>query len=137
MSADAPSMNAAAPPRHSAAAIWSLVLGILSIACLWIVGSITSIILGCVALRRINATQPLLRGKGIAVAGIVTGSAGAVAGVFMAGLTSAIFVPAHPAVSNALKRPEWVHAEGTAYQVKNSISAYFTEYRRYPVRQAE
>lgn len=38
-----------------------------------------------------------------------------------------------PAVTGILKRAEKTHAEHTAYNLKNAISAYFTEYRKYPV----
>ncbi len=39
-----------------------------------------------------------------------------------------------PATTGALRRAERTHAENTAYNLKNSIAAYFTEYRKYPVR---
>jgi len=133
MSADAPSLNAAVPPRYHAAAIWSLVLGILSIGCLWIVGSIPAIILGIVALRRIDAAEPPLQGKGLAIAGIVTGGIGVFTGIFVIGIFASILFPAF---SGAMQRAERAHAESTAYHVKNAISAYFTEYRHYPVREA-
>ncbi len=38
-----------------------------------------------------------------------------------------------PATTGALRNAERAHAENTAYQLKNAISAYFTEYRKYPV----
>lgn len=38
-----------------------------------------------------------------------------------------------PATTGALRKAERAHAENTAYQLKNAISAYFTEYRKYPV----
>lgn len=38
-----------------------------------------------------------------------------------------------PATSGALRKAEKTHAQNTAYNVKNAISAYFTEYRKYPV----
>jgi prepilin-type N-terminal cleavage/methylation domain-containing protein len=38
-----------------------------------------------------------------------------------------------PATTGALRRAERTHAENTAYNLKNSIAAYFTEYRKYPV----
>lgn len=40
----------------------------------------------------------------------------------------------YPATTGALRRAERTHAENTAYNLKNAISAYFTEYRKYPVR---
>lgn len=39
-----------------------------------------------------------------------------------------------PATSGALRRAQNAHAETTAYNLKNAISAYFTEYRKYPVQ---
>jgi len=38
-----------------------------------------------------------------------------------------------PAVNGALRRAEKSHAENTAYNLKTAISAYFTEYRKFPV----
>jgi prepilin-type N-terminal cleavage/methylation domain-containing protein len=38
-----------------------------------------------------------------------------------------------PAANGAMRRAAAAHAENTCYQLKNSISAYFTEYRKYPV----
>ncbi len=38
-----------------------------------------------------------------------------------------------PATTGALRKAERSHGENTAYNLKNAISAYFTEYRKYPV----
>lgn len=38
-----------------------------------------------------------------------------------------------PAATGALAKGERTHAENTAYNLKTAISAYFTEYRKYPV----
>jgi prepilin-type N-terminal cleavage/methylation domain-containing protein len=38
-----------------------------------------------------------------------------------------------PATSGALRKAETTHAQNSAYNLKNAISAYFTEYRKYPV----
>jgi len=38
-----------------------------------------------------------------------------------------------PATSGALRRAEKAHAQNTAYNLKNAIAAYFTEYRKYPI----
>ncbi|MEM9017491.1 MAG: prepilin-type N-terminal cleavage/methylation domain-containing protein [Verrucomicrobiota bacterium] len=37
-----------------------------------------------------------------------------------------------PATTGALRKAERTHAQNTSYQLKNAISAYFTEYRKYP-----
>lgn len=42
-----------------------------------------------------------------------------------------------PATSGALRRAEKAHAENTAYNLKNAISAYYTEYRKYPVKDTD
>lgn len=42
-----------------------------------------------------------------------------------------------PAVSGALKKAEKTHAENTCYNLKNAITTYFTEYRKYPVQNTE
>ncbi len=38
-----------------------------------------------------------------------------------------------PAANGALRKAEKSHAENEAHNLKNAISAYFTEYRKYPV----
>ena len=81
----------AAGAKSSAAAIWSMVLGILSIvACLSILGGIPAIILGVVGLKKIGNTPDELKGKGMAIAGI---SAGAI-GTLSAPVIVAIMLPA-------------------------------------------
>lgn len=84
-----------AHPKTSVQAIWSLVLGILSIPCLWILGSIPAIILGILALRNIDRSPDTLKGRGLAIAGIATGAAGVVMGF----LSMAILIPAFAAVN--------------------------------------
>jgi prepilin-type N-terminal cleavage/methylation domain-containing protein len=39
-----------------------------------------------------------------------------------------------PAATGALRKAERTHAENTCYNLKNAISAYFTEYRKYPAK---
>lgn len=38
-----------------------------------------------------------------------------------------------PAANGVMNKAERTHAENTAYNLKGAISAYFTEYRKYPV----
>lgn len=38
-----------------------------------------------------------------------------------------------PAATGALRKAEEANAQNTAYNLKNAISAYYTEYRKYPV----
>jgi len=80
--------------KTSALAIWSLVLGILSITCLWLLGSIPAIILGILAVKNIDQSGGVLKGRGIGVAGIVTGSIGILAGLFSVAIFASIAMPA-------------------------------------------
>jgi hypothetical protein len=59
-------------PKTSGMAVTSLVFGILSF-CMWIFASIPALILGFIALGKINKSQGQVGGKGIAIAGLVTG----------------------------------------------------------------
>ena len=54
-------------------AIWSLVLGILSITCLGLIAGIPAVILGTTAKRKIAASGGVIRGQGLATAGLVLG----------------------------------------------------------------
>lgn len=77
--------------KTSQAAIWSLVFGVLSF-CLWILGSIPALILGTVALVKINGSQGRLQGKGLAIAGLVTGGLGLFVGLMMVGMGLPVFM---------------------------------------------
>jgi len=72
--------------KAAPSAIWSLVLGLLSIlACLSLLAGIPAIILGIVALKKIRNAPDLLKGSGIAIAGISTGAIGTlIAPIFLA-----------------------------------------------------
>ncbi|MEX2578455.1 MAG: DUF4190 domain-containing protein [Verrucomicrobiales bacterium] len=136
MDADPPPQSPAAPPldptdrRLAPSAVWSLVLGVLSMGCLWLLGSIPAIILGIVALRRIEDPVAGLRGRGLAIGGIVTGGLGVFTGLFAAaGILAGLLFPA---VNGTLRKAELVHAENTAYNLKTAISAYQTEYSKIP-----
>lgn len=54
-------------------AIWSLVLGILSITCLGLIAGIPAVILGSIAKRKITESGGVIRGQGLATAGLVMG----------------------------------------------------------------
>jgi len=90
-----PSLSAAASntPKTTALAIWSLVLGILSLACFSIFTAIPGVICGHKALTRIKYSNGALSGHGIAVAGLITGYIGIALAVFMIPLMMAIAIP--------------------------------------------
>src|SRR5437762_13862162 len=70
------------PVLHSApAAIWSLVLAILSFTCGWLFTAIPAVICGHVARSKIRKSGGALGGKGIATAGLILGYIALVLGV--------------------------------------------------------
>src|SRR5438046_7307534 len=60
-------------PRTAPAAIWSLVLAILSFTCGWLVTAIPAVICGHVARSKIRKSGGGLGGKGVATAGLILG----------------------------------------------------------------
>jgi general secretion pathway protein G len=72
------SSRSQSPPRTSAAAIWSLVLGILSCILLGFLAGIPAIICGHIARRKARLSPHSYGGGGLAVAGLVLGYVGTV-----------------------------------------------------------
>ena len=60
-------------PKTSGLAIWSLVLGILSLFCFSVLAGIPAVICGHMALSRIKRSVGFLQGNGLAIGGLVTG----------------------------------------------------------------
>jgi hypothetical protein len=73
---------AIAPPTAGEATA-SLVLGILSLACFGFLTAIPGVICGHLAIKKINASNGALGGKGLATAGLVTGYVGIVISVLV------------------------------------------------------
>jgi competence protein ComGC len=61
------------PSRTDPKAIWSLVLGILSLTCFWILTGIPAIILGHISRSDIRKSLGQLKGEGMALAGLIMG----------------------------------------------------------------
>ena len=80
-------------PGNSALAIWSLVLGILSLTCFSIFSAIPGVICGHKALSKIKQSGGALTGQGMAIAGLVTGYLGLAWAVIFIPLMLAIAVP--------------------------------------------
>jgi Domain of unknown function (DUF4190) len=68
-------------PRTAPAAIWSLVLAVLSFFCGWLLTAIPAVICGHVARSKIRKSGGALGGKGIATAGLILGYIALVLGV--------------------------------------------------------
>lgn len=89
-------------PQTSGLAIWSLVLGILSLTCFSILSAIPGVICGHKALSKIKLSGGALTGQGLAIAGLVTGYLGI--------LWAVIFIP----MMMAIAIPNFVRARDTA-----------------------
>ena len=88
-----PPLENATQPKTSALAIWSLVLGILSLVCFTIFAAIPGVICGHKALGKIKRSNGTLTGQGLAIAGLVTGYLGIACALFMIPLMLAIAIP--------------------------------------------
>jgi len=77
--------------KTSGLAIASLVLGILALLCLGVFTAIPAIILGIVALVKINKAAGTQTGQGLAIAGLATGGVGM---IFTTAILAAMLVPA-------------------------------------------
>jgi competence protein ComGC len=80
-------------PKTSALAIWSLVLGILSVTCFSILTAIPAVICGHMAYSRIKRSASALTGHGLAIAGMVTGYIGIAWAIIFIPLMLAIAIP--------------------------------------------
>jgi len=88
-----PPVAGAPQPKTSCLAIWSLVLGILSLVCFSIFTAIPGVICGHMAFSRIKRSAGALTGQGLAIAGLVTGYLGIALAVVMIPLMLAIAIP--------------------------------------------
>jgi len=86
--------------KTSSQAVWSLVLGILSMTCLWLLGSIPAIILGILAIKAVDASGGTLKGRGLGIAGIVTGGIGVLSGIGTMAILASISLPAYSGARN-------------------------------------
>ena len=93
--------------RTSPLAIWSLVLGILGVvlllACIGPLFAIPAIICGHLAYSRVRQSGGVLKGEGMALAGLITGYVSVVLGVVCIPLLLAIAIP------NFVKARETAH----------------------------
>jgi hypothetical protein len=88
-----PPLENTMPPKTSALAVWSLVLGILSLICFTIFAAIPGVICGHKALSKIKRSNGTLTGQGLAIAGLVTGYLGIAWAVLFIPLMMAIAIP--------------------------------------------
>ncbi len=103
----------------SALAIAALLLSLLGLG-------IPAVICGHIALSKIKKSLGTLGGRGLALAGVILGYIGIVASVF---IIAFVLIPTINGVSEKAGKAS---AMNSAYNLKSAISAYFTEYRKYP-----
>lgn len=82
-----------AQPKNCGLAIWSLVLGILSLTCFWLLTAIPAVICGHMAYSRIRRSAGALSGQGLAIGGLVTGYIAIAFSIFVLPLLAAIAIP--------------------------------------------
>ena len=127
MSSEPPLISTPNQPAAKATppgAVWSLVFGILSLFCLWILGSIPAIILGALSIKKAKANPETVGGEGLALAGIITGSIGVFTGFISVGMVAAIALPSFVAVQD---KAEESKAMNNVRQVAIAAIGYATD----------
>jgi competence protein ComGC len=88
-----PPLPSSSVPKTSAMAVWSLVLGILSLTCFTIFSAIPAVICGHKALSRIKRSGGALEGQGIAIGGLVTGYMGIALALLIIPVLAIVAIP--------------------------------------------
>lgn len=114
--------EAARVARTSALAVWSLILGILSLLCFAIFAGIPAIICGHMGRSRIKQSGGTLVGGGMALAGLIMGYIGAVIVTLV--IIAAIAVPNFIAYKD---KAFCSRAESEAMNALASVSCYFAD----------
>jgi hypothetical protein len=105
--------------KTSALAIWSLVLGIVSLLCLGVVAGVPAIICGHIARSNIKQSQGNVAGSGLALAGLILGYVGAV--ITTLGIVIAITLPA---LIGHADKAICASVEAEAKKATNAVSCY-------------
>lgn len=111
---------AAASPKTSGMAVTSLILGILGVATCGITVLLSApagLVLGIIAMNKINRSPGLLRGKGLALAGIITSSVT----FLMLPILAAMLLPA---LAAAKSRAEEINCINNEKQLALAIRIY-------------
>jgi hypothetical protein len=99
-----PPLPLPAQPKNCGLAIWSLVLGILSPTCFYILTAIPAVICGHVAMSCIKRAGGALGGNGLAIAGLVTGYLGIALSLVVLPILLAIAIPNFVRATNTPSR---------------------------------
>jgi hypothetical protein len=111
--------------KNEPLAIWSLVLGIISIVGCGMLAGIPAVICGHIGMSRIKRNS-YLGGKGLATAGLITG--------YLSILITFLVLPALllPAVNSAIDAAKKAQAKNDVTQIATAVVAYETEYGKMP-----
>lgn len=90
---ETPFLPTAVQPKNSSLAIWSLVLGILSLTCFSILSAVPAVVCGHMAYSRIKRSAGALTGQGLAIGGLVTGYIGIAWAIVFIPMMAAIAIP--------------------------------------------
>jgi competence protein ComGC len=93
MNASPPLPSASQPPQNSPLAIWSLVLGILALACFSVLTAVPAVICGHKARTQIKRSGGALTGEGLALGGLITGYVSIALTVLLIPLLAAVAIP--------------------------------------------
>lgn len=111
--------------KTSALAIWSLVLGILSLLCFSFLTGIPAIICGHMGRTKIRQSNGTLGGDGLALTGLILGYAGTIiTTIAMVGIIAAISIPAFVAYRD---KANCAKAEMEAANAMAAISCYIAD----------
>ncbi len=124
-----PAIGESAKPRTAGIAIASLVLGILGVTCLSVLAGIPALVLGILALNRVNRSAGTLAGKGQSIAGIVMGGISIVLLPVMLGFWAGLLMPA---VSQAKAKAGEAKALMEIQALQQAMQHYYTEYGTWP-----
>jgi len=114
------------PQRTSGMAISSFVLGLMSF-CMCIFTGVPAIVLGVMGLSRINASPGLLRGRNLAITGIILGSIGSL--LFMPGILVALLLPA---IQSARETARAAASANNMREIQLAMSNYEQTHRGFP-----
>ncbi len=116
-------------PKNCGLAIWSLVLGILSLTCFWIFTAIPAVICGHMAWSRIKRSGGALEGGGLAIGGLVTGYISIALSIFVIPMLLTIAVPNFVKAREAAMRNACIN---NLRQIEGAKEQWTLEHKKQP-----
>lgn len=123
-------LEAPPSPATPGPAIFSFILGLLSVIGLMITG-VPAIVFGHVALRRIKNSPIQLNGKNFALAGIIMGWLSVLATLILSTII-ALGIMAIPKLAQGVNDASDQRASETALKLKSAIGAYHEQFGKFP-----